>query len=168
MSETTVSVETVKYEMMGILLPDLGEAGTQSELNELKELIASHGGSVYEESLWGVQDLAYRIKKQDQGFYFVWNLELPTKEISELEKAMNIHQALMRYMIIRIDDDYVLRTTAEYKEEAAQEKAELEAAQEKEEAAAKPRKAPAKAAPKAEKKSDDKLKSIVSDPDISI
>ena len=189
MAEETVSQETVKYEMMGILLPDLGEDGTNSELNELKELIASHGGSVSTEDLWGVKDLAYRIKKQDQGFYFVWNIDLPASSISELEKDLNIHQALLRYLFIRLPENYELRSLAEYEEIAAEEKKALEEAQEKEAAAAKKAVAARKAKKVAEKKAeeakeaadeaktadsgkteeaDEKLKSIVSDPDISL
>jgi small subunit ribosomal protein S6 len=199
MAEETVSVETTKYEMMMILVPDLGEDGTKTELDEIRSLITSHGGNIFHEDIWGNRELAYVIKKQEQGYYVVWNLDLPGGEIRELEKTLNINKSLLRYMLIKISQDYQFKSVDVYQEEydAEQKRLEEEKELEKEKSAPKKKavkevkkevkkpvekkKAPVKEkeeakeeAPKEEAKKDKledvdaKLKSIISDPDISL
>ena len=52
-----------KYEIMVLLLPDLGEKATEDALNEVRNLLKEHDGEIYHEDIWGVRDLAYTIKK---------------------------------------------------------------------------------------------------------
>ena len=108
MAEEKVSVETetTRYEMMMIILPNLGDDATQKELDEIRSLLSSHGGNIFHEDIWGNMDLAYTIKKQDQGYYIVWNLDLPTDQMKEIETALNINQAVVRYMFVKIPQEY--------------------------------------------------------------
>lgn len=155
----------VNYEMMLMLYPDLGEKGTKTALKEITELLASFDGKITEEDVWGVRDLAYTIKKQDQGYYLVWLLQMPGKHISEFEKALNINPQVMRYLITKTPVNYELVSVDTY--EAAAEAEREKAQAEKEEKAvkkAKPR--PKKTVKKSEVKS--KLDSIIDDPDLSL
>lgn len=187
-----------KYELMFILLPDLGEKKCTEEINEVKNLITSAGGEIFHEDVWGIRDLAYRIKKQDQGYYVVLNFSMDGQAISEIGHNMNINQAVMRYMFTTTPINYNMITLEQYEEAAAAEEVEKEREkaekEEKESAKRKPAPKPApkpepkkmvpveeKAKPKAEVKEeapkkveskiedvDAKLKSIIDDPDISL
>lgn len=105
------------YEIMLIILPNLGEDGTKKALDEVKHLITSHGGKISHEDIWGVQDFAYRIKKHDSGYYVVLNMNFPPDQVSELERALNINQQVLRYLITITPANYQLKTFVEYQAE---------------------------------------------------
>ena len=186
-----------KYELMLILQPDLGEEGTKNELEEVRKIVAEGHGTIHNEDLWGVRELSYRIKKHDEGYYAVLSLSIGTDKISEFEKSLNIHNSVLRFLLIKTAENYQPKTLKEY--QAEDELAEKEEQAKKQEAenkkAPKPRvpesrtskpaepkkevKEVKKEAPKAEEQVkeepkpkleevDDKLKSIIDDPDISL
>ncbi len=175
-----------KYELMFILLPDLGEKKTTEEIDEVKNLITSANGEIFHEDVWGIRDLAYPIKKQEQGYYVVLNFTMDGKAIPEIEHNFNISQSVLRYMFTKTPVDYSMVTLAEYEAAAEAEEAEKEKEKEEKEAAKRkpapkpaPKKKPAvkkeepvKETPKKEESKledvDAKLKSIIDDPDISL
>lgn len=120
------------YEIMLMLFPDMGEKATNETIHEIKDVIGSFHGEIFHEDVWGIRDLAFTIKKQDQGYYIVWNLKLPGEAISELEKILNIHQAVMRYLVTKTPVNYEMKTLEQY--DAEREEAEKEAKKKREEA----------------------------------
>ncbi len=125
-------MENSKYEMMLMLFPDLGESKTTETLEEVKSLITSEGGELLNEDVWGIRDLAYRIKKQDHGFYVVLNFTLESKKVKELEAHLNIIQSLMRYLIIKLPENYELRSLEDFEKQHQERKKEREEQKEKE------------------------------------
>lgn len=113
--ETLQRIE--KYEIMLIFNPDIGEEGVRKELDEVKKNITAEGGEVFTEDFWGVRELTYRIKKLDQGFYVVINLNLPTESVREIEKMLNLHPMVVRFLLLKTPVNYQLKTFEEYKEE---------------------------------------------------
>ena len=53
-----------KYELMLILLPDMGESKTAEELQEVREQITSVGGEILEEDLWVSVNLLTKSKSK--------------------------------------------------------------------------------------------------------
>ncbi|MDP2642531.1 MAG: 30S ribosomal protein S6 [Candidatus Peregrinibacteria bacterium] len=106
-----------KYELMLILMPDMGESKTAEELQEVREQITSVGGEILEEDLWGVRKLAYQIKKQENGYYVVLNLTLGTDEVHELEKSLILNPQVIRHLAMRVSDSYTLKKLADYEAE---------------------------------------------------
>lgn len=155
-----------QYELMLMLLPDLGEKALSNSISEIKDLLNNFGGKIFQEDVWGVKDLAYRIKKQDQGYYLVWNLELPGSAVSELEKNLNINQSVLRYLLLKTPKHYTFKTLAQYEEEAEQ--AALEAAKETSEKSQEEAPKPSAKKTKSKEDTSDKLASIIDDPDISL
>lgn len=131
LQETTQRIE--KYEIMLIFNSDLGEEGVKKELSEIKKNIVAEGGEVFTEDFWGTRDLTYRIKKQDQGFYVVVNLTLPTESVKEIEKMLNLNPLVIRSLLLKTPANYQLKTFEEYKTE--EEAIKKEEAQKKEEEA---------------------------------
>ena len=120
-----------KYELMLILLPDMGESKTAEELQEVREQITSVGGEILEEDLWGVRKLAYQIKKQENGYYVVLNFTLGTDEVHELEKSLILNPQVIRHLAMRVSDSYTLKKLADY--EAEWEKDDIESKKKEEE-----------------------------------
>lgn len=108
----------INYELMFILRPDLGERDTGKELDEIRNQLASEGAKITHEDLWGVRELAYRIKKEEEGYYAIFNFDLEGSKVSELEKWLNIHQPVLRYLITKTPEGYSPRSQKEYEVEA--------------------------------------------------
>ncbi len=176
---------------MLLYFPDLGEKGQKEALDEARNLLTSNGAEITHEDIWGLRDLAYRIKKQDQGYYAVLNFNLEKGEnLPEIVESLNLDQSIIRHLLIKTPKNYQLTTLAEYQAAAAEEEAEEEKKQaEKRKSSPKPKKKEVKkekpkSSPKKEDQSeksekkeeskgkleevDKKLKSIINDPDISI
>lgn len=125
---------TVKrqYEMMIVLSSEMGETERNKELDEIRKVLKKNEATILNEDVWGVRDLAYGIKKEDQGFYIVLILEFSTGEtLKEINKLLTLNQMVLRHMIMVCPKNYEFRTSAEY--EKAAEKAALEAEKEEKE-----------------------------------
>ncbi len=96
-----------KYELMLILSPDLRESEADKKFKEIVGMMEKAGGKVTKEDMWGKKKFAYRIKKHNEGFYAVYNLELPNTFIKEFKDHLRIEKDVLRSMIISIPDDYV-------------------------------------------------------------
>lgn len=118
------NLETSKYELMAILLPDLGEESTKKEMDVIRSLITENGGEIFNEDIWGIKELAYRIKKQDEGFYFVFNFSMPSLKVKNLEDPLNLNQKVLRYLLLSLPKSYEIKTLAEYEKEAEKEREE--------------------------------------------
>lgn len=129
------TLELVKYELMLIFFPDLGEEAINKEIEELAKHLAADSGEIFHKDIWGLRNLAYKIKKQSEGYYVVLNFTLPPTKISELEKSLTIDPAVIRFLITKIPLNYEVKTLAEYETIAKEEeKKEQEAKKEQEEA----------------------------------
>ncbi|MFA5947852.1 MAG: 30S ribosomal protein S6 [Candidatus Gracilibacteria bacterium] len=128
------SQSSCAYEIMVMLLPDMGEAKTNQILEEIRTEIKEHKGKIQNEEIIGLRDLAYRIKKQDAGFYAVLNITMPKDQIRDIERNLNLHPSIMRHIILKTDKDYEVQSFKIYEEEAAKAKQErMEARHKKEE-----------------------------------
>lgn len=183
------------YEIMFILAPDLGEAGTKSELDTVRELITSNKGKIVHEDIWGIRDLAYRISKHDQGYYAVFNFQIESRSVKELDKPLNINQSVLRFLVVKTPANYQFKSLEDIEAEKLPAVDEVEEAKKAAKAAAralpKPERTerrrtpekPVKDEPVEEKKPkkeekeikkpkledlDEKLKNIINDPDISL
>ncbi|MBD3360437.1 30S ribosomal protein S6 [Candidatus Peregrinibacteria bacterium] len=109
------------YEIMILLRADLGEELTNKEIDEIKNIITSNNGEIIHEDAWGIKDLAYRIRKEEQGFYVVLNFSMEPKKLEKLEKSLNINPQVLRYLIIKTPPNYEIKSLEEYEEEAEKE-----------------------------------------------
>lgn len=85
------------YELVFILKEDKEEI-----LTKIKNLIFNFKGNILEEEKWGKKELAYRIKKQDSGYYFLWKITLPKKETLSLKKKLNLEENILRYLLLKV------------------------------------------------------------------
>ncbi|MBP7058572.1 30S ribosomal protein S6 [Candidatus Gracilibacteria bacterium] len=187
-NKTALNVDTSaedkkKYELMVIINPDVGENGAKARLNEIKKMIVADDGQIFFEDVWGLRDMAYRIKKHDRGFYAVLDFVIDPEKIHEMNATLRIEPELIRHMIVNLPFTYEPKSFAVVEEEVRP-----APAKKVEEAPSRPRKpapkiekesapaekaAPAKKEEKEEVKSasleevDAKLKSIIDNPDIN-
>ncbi len=137
------------YELMVIVDPEIGSDAVNSKLEEIKQLIASNKGDIFFEDLWGVRDLAYKIKKRDKGFYAVFNMNMENCGIKEVNTTLNIDGHVLRHLLVKMPEDYKPKSKEDIDKEIEQAKKEAkidEVVEEKKKAA----KAKTSATPKEE------------------
>ncbi|KKQ71766.1 MAG: ribosomal protein S6, small subunit ribosomal protein S6 [Candidatus Peregrinibacteria bacterium GW2011_GWC2_39_14] len=153
------------YELMFVLSPELGEANTLKKVEEIKATLKT-AGKLTNEDVWGMRDLAYRIRKQDRGFYVVLNFSAENgKGITELDRTLRLDAAVLRHMILKTPVGYELKTLKDYEAEAKEvEKLEAKELAEKEQKAEErlhPAKIVKKAVEKVEKVEEVEVKKLV-------
>ena len=92
-----------KYEMMIILDPSLEERTVQPSLDQFLTVVTSAGGSVEKVDVWGRRRLAYEIEKKSEGIYTVIELVAEPDTVKELDRQLNLNEAVLRTKILRPD-----------------------------------------------------------------
>jgi len=92
-----------RYEMMIILDPSLEERTVQPSLDQFLKVVTTAGGSVDKVDVWGRRRLAYDIDKKSEGIYTVIDLVAEPDTVKELDRQLNLNEAVMRTKILRPD-----------------------------------------------------------------
>ncbi|GAA0620287.1 30S ribosomal protein S6 [Sporichthya brevicatena] len=92
-----------KYELMVILDPDLDERTIAPSLDQFLTVVRSGGGTVDKVDLWGKRRLQYEIKKKADGFYAVIELAAEPAVVKELDRQLNLNEAVLRTKVMRPD-----------------------------------------------------------------
>lgn len=92
------------YENVFIVRPDLSTTQVEALANELSEVVQSNGGAVGKTEHWGLRNLAYRIRKNRKGHYVLLNLDAPPEAVRELERRQRIHEDVIRYLTVRVEE----------------------------------------------------------------
>lgn len=91
------------YEATLVLDPELQEDGYNKQLERIMKFIEDRGGSLVRDDRWGIRTLAYKIKKQTQGFYGVLEWEGPGELITELDHMLRLDEHILRHLVIHLD-----------------------------------------------------------------
>jgi small subunit ribosomal protein S6 len=92
-----------RYEMMVILDPELEERTVAPSLETFLNVIRQSGGSVDKVDIWGRRRLAYEIKKKADGIYAVIDMTCEPAAVKELDRQLNINEAVLRTKVLRPD-----------------------------------------------------------------
>jgi small subunit ribosomal protein S6 len=90
-----------KYEVAFIVHPDLDETAFKEVQERVKSWITDAGGKVTKVDLWGKKKMAYEIRKQTEGQYVLFETEMLPSFCSELERNLQLHESILRYMVTR-------------------------------------------------------------------
>jgi len=109
------------YEVMFILKPTLLEAAVVKKLKEFDEFVKGAGKVLMADNM-GKHRLAYRIKQCNEGIYVVYDIEIPTSFVKEVNQHLRIEPDAIRHLIMALPEGY---TYAKYgqEEETEEEKA---------------------------------------------
>ncbi len=92
------------YEHVFIARQDISSAQVDSLVETFTGLIENDGGKIVNTEYWGLKNLAYRIKKNRKGHYVMMNIESPSEAINELERNERLHEDVLRYLTLRVDE----------------------------------------------------------------
>lgn len=94
-----------KYEIMFIVKATMEAEAIKNASSDMQKLITSNKGKVLEFKEMGEKKLAYPIKKELNGYYFVMQVEATHEIISEFDRKASINESILRHLIIRIDEE---------------------------------------------------------------
>jgi len=91
------------YELMVILDPELEERTVAPSLDQFLNVVRQGGGTVEKVDIWGRRRLAFEIAKKTEGIYAVVDLEAEPATVKELDRQLNLNEAVLRTKVIRPD-----------------------------------------------------------------
>jgi small subunit ribosomal protein S6 len=91
------------YELMVILKVMLPDETREAAQNKIIKMVKDLGGKVTNTDVWGKRHLAYQIKGVDEGYYIVFNLELPNDEAKALNDKLQLDRDILRFMLTKVD-----------------------------------------------------------------
>ncbi|MBV2364069.1 30S ribosomal protein S6 [Streptomonospora sp. S1-112] len=90
-----------RYEVMVILDPSLDERTVSPSLEQFLGVVRNDGGSVEKVDVWGKRRLAYDIAKNSDGIYAVIDLTAEPATVKELDRQLNLTEAVLRTKVLR-------------------------------------------------------------------
>ncbi|WP_104625009.1 30S ribosomal protein S6 [Helicobacter felis] len=91
------------YETMFILKSTMVEEEIKEKLAFYQEAINKQGGVVEATLDMGIRQLAYEIKKQKRGYYFVIYFKAQASAVLELERLYRINEDVLRFIILKYE-----------------------------------------------------------------
>jgi len=93
-----------KYEGVFILKPNLNKDEIEKAVSAISDVIGKNGGIAENKEDMGIRQLAYEIKKERQGHYFLLRFMADTKAISDMERSYKLNESILRTQIFRREE----------------------------------------------------------------
>lgn len=94
-----------KYEIMFIVKATNESDEIKKVAEDTKKIITNNKGKVLEFNELGEKKLAYAIKKEISGYYYVMVVEADNSAVSEFNRKATINENILRHLIIRLDEE---------------------------------------------------------------
>jgi small subunit ribosomal protein S6 len=88
-----------------IIDPATGEEDSTRLVENLQKIVTDQGGEITKSESMGRRQLAYRIGRNTEGHFMLFEIEGTGGEIAELERRMRVSDQVMRYLTVRVDED---------------------------------------------------------------
>ena len=92
-----------EYELIFIIHPDQDENATNELVERIQGWITEAGGTINKVDPWGKRKLAYPIRKQSEGQYFLMQIQIAPDFVAEMERNLRFLEPVMRFFITAID-----------------------------------------------------------------
>ena len=92
------------YEHVYLARPDITTQQVEAITEEMTSFLTESGGEVPKAEYWGLRNLAYRVKKNRKAHYALLNISANAETVHELERRMRLHEDVLRYMTVRVDE----------------------------------------------------------------
>ncbi|MDR0678293.1 MAG: 30S ribosomal protein S6 [Holosporaceae bacterium] len=92
------------YEIVFIGRQDLSQQQIEALGVSLCLFISQNGGSVVRSEYCGFRNLAYPIKKNHKGHYYVIQVQADSPLVEELDRIMKINEDIIRQLILKVKE----------------------------------------------------------------
>lgn len=91
------------YEATYFLLPNLEEAAIQTITEKFSSQVTQSGGESVKVNPQGRKKLAYPIKGQEEGHFFVFEFKGDSKVAKEFARMLTITDEVLRAMVVKLN-----------------------------------------------------------------
>ena len=91
--------------MMFIVKATMEESSVKAAAENVKKLAESLKAKVDSFKEMGQKKLAYPIKKEISGYYYVMTMTASKETIKEVNRKMSIDENVIRHLIIKLDEE---------------------------------------------------------------
>ena len=123
------------YEALYIVHPDVVGDELTAIVEKFQKVLTDQAVEIYKLDNWGTRKLAYPIQKVERGCYVQTLFTAAPEVIAEFERRLRLDEKILRFLTVRLDEEFPEIVEEEPTEEAAEETTEA-AAEESTEAAA--------------------------------
>ena len=92
------------YEHIFMARQDVSSQQVDALVEQFKGVLENNGGKVGKIENWGLKVLPYRVKKNKKAHYALMNVTAPPDAIKEMERQMRLHEDVIRYLTVRVDE----------------------------------------------------------------
>ena len=92
------------YENVFIFSGQLSQKAAEDKLNESLDFIKKSGGKILKKESWGLRDLAYKIKKNSKGYYYMINTECSSDVYKDFDLKVKQDVNFLRFLNIKIKE----------------------------------------------------------------
>ena len=93
-----------KYEIMFIVKADVSEEDEKNTVKAFEKVLTDMGAKIINSKDLGQKKLAYPIKKQVRGNYYLFNVEATVAAINEFDRKAKIDENILRHIVIREEE----------------------------------------------------------------
>ena len=90
-----------RYETMLVLDPEMSKEQIDGFLEKLKQFLGDRGAKVLKVEEWGLNTLAYEIKKKKKGYYLLLYLNGDAALVAEMERNLRLMEEVLRYLTVK-------------------------------------------------------------------
>ena len=106
------------YETIFIVHPELSEEDTAAAVDKFRGILEDGGGFLVKEDHWGRRRLAYTVKKQNKGYFVLFEYGAEGPAVTEMERNFKIDEQVIRYLTVKLSDAFDQEAMAAAKAEA--------------------------------------------------
>ncbi len=113
-----------KYELIYIHPGNLPSEDVEAVDETLNGTLERMAGELLHREDWGVRTLAYPVKKHAEGRYILLRIACPSDCLKEIERRFKITESVIKFLSVRLPDDYVQEVVPVEPEEVSEEASE--------------------------------------------
>ncbi len=91
------------YEVVFIVRPDVPEPDIDALVEQMQQGVDGAGGRVSKVEKWGKRPLAYRVRRQREGYYVFFEVEGTGPTLHELERRLKVAEPVIKLLSVRVD-----------------------------------------------------------------
>ena len=108
-----------QYELVYIAPPETTEEVLADLHTQVAAVVERFGGTIEKTEAWGRRRLAYEIAGHREGAYVLEVINGPGALTAELDRRLRVLDAVMRHMIVRVDEDLAAADRARVRRKSA-------------------------------------------------
>jgi len=92
------------YEHVFLARQDASPQQVEELITQIKGVVEQMGGKVAKAESWGIRSLTYRMNKNRKAHFTLLNIDGPAAIVAEVERQERIHEDVIRYLTVRVDE----------------------------------------------------------------